>query len=79
MLKLHDDKPVVERSRLDDLRIQIENHTDALPEGALKDSSSLGRRLARTERKLEELEAKAAQPAIQATRLIPRLADGYRA
>ena len=59
------------------LTVEIENLTDAIASGGLKSSPALAKRLAKTERELEQLLAQ--KPALEVAKMIPAIADEYRA
>lgn len=73
------EQPTADPARIEELRTEIENLTDAIASGALKSSPALADRLVRAEREIEALETQAARPAVQAMQMIPRIAHEYRA
>ena len=73
-------KPHADNSaRIATLTAEIERLVDAVATGALAPSSAVRERQQRAETELARLEAQAAAPAANVTRMLPRLAADYRA
>ena len=70
-------KPADNSKRIGKLKTEVENLADAIAGGALKSSPILASRLAKAEQELDKLEATG--PAPKAAKMIPKLADEYRA
>ena len=74
---LNKQKPLATDKREADLTTEIANLTDAVASGALKSSPAIAERLAKAEKELATVVAQ--KPAPRAAKLIPAIADEYRA
>ena len=70
-------RPVDTSKRESELASEIANLTDAIAGGALKSSPAIAQRLAKAEQELASLNAQ--EPLPRAKKLIPAIADEYRA
>ena len=71
--------PKPDGSRSGMLRAEIANLSDAIASGVLRTSPTIAERLQRAEAELARIEAKAAEPSAKVTRMLPRIAEQYRA
>jgi site-specific DNA recombinase len=75
----HKRQPAGDAKRIAELEAQVENLTEAIATGALRNSPALANRLASAEAELAKLrEAMVARPMANVDRIIPRLAEDFR-
>jgi site-specific DNA recombinase len=75
----HKRQPAGTANRIAELEAQVENLTEAIATGALRNSPALANRLASAEAELSKLrEAMATRPIAEFDRIIPRLAEDFQ-